>query len=183
LEREFGGHASCLRDVDLERCFVDRASCLRNVVFGAFDVERPCVVSLLAWLRACSQGSDCGSDCGYVSREEAFVVNKWDGVALSSECHGYRIVGLVFEAECMASRERRRSHNLLEIEGVRWGVAGVRQHTSESGRKMDFWFVIITVRQDCAIYLHRMYEFLFASFAPIVQTVVCTAAWSAYFQH
>jgi hypothetical protein len=53
-----------------------------------------------------------------VSREEAFVIDKWDRVALSSECHGYGIVGLVFEAECMASRERHRSHNLLEIEGA-----------------------------------------------------------------
>jgi hypothetical protein len=25
---------------------------------------------------------------------------------------------------------------------------------------MDFWFVIVTVQQDCAIYLRRMYEFL-----------------------
>jgi hypothetical protein len=49
---------------------------------------------------------------------------------------------------------------MLEIEGARWGAAGARQRTSESGRKMDFWFVIVTVQQDCAIYLHRMYEFL-----------------------
>jgi hypothetical protein len=80
-----------------------------------------------------------------VLREEAFVVDEWDGVALSLECHGYGIVGSVFEAEYMVSRERHRSHNLLEIEGARWGVAGACQCASESGRKMDFWFVIVTV--------------------------------------
>jgi hypothetical protein len=49
---------------------------------------------------------------------------------------------------------------LLEIEGAQWEAAGARQRASESGRKMNFWFVVVTVRQDCAIYPCRMYEFL-----------------------
>jgi hypothetical protein len=110
---------------------------------------------------------------------------------------------------------QRRTGRVLEIVGARREERErASAHVSPGGRAgpraRDHSIVIgnsgliTTARQACAIYLHRMYEFLgvlphlyvhvrvsqygryitpFASFAPIVQTVVCTATWPVHSQH
>jgi hypothetical protein len=90
---------------------------------------------------------------------------------------------------------------MLEIWGARWGAVGARQRASESGRKMDFWFVMLLLQYDrivLFIYVVCMNSLGFCPncmcvceclimvcglpFALIVQTIGLTVVRSAYFQ-